>query len=217
MAFSEKDEKQFLEAMGRGLLREFPNPTRSGCPGSTVLRGIASHRMPLAQAEPWLQHITSCSPCYQDVCDFRRAYQRRKRLAFVAAASFLIVASLAGWALLEQHYQSQSLLTAIFDLRDRSLSRGIESPPPQPPLQATRRVSHINIYLPWGSPVERYDVRIVTPAGTAVATASAQATRKESITLLQVVVDLSSAPPGRYLLQVGRTESDWQSFPLLLQ
>jgi hypothetical protein len=217
MRFSEKDEKQFLEAMGRGLLREFPNPTRTGCPHSTVLQGIASHRTPLAQAEPWLQHITSCSPCYQDVCDFRRADQHRKRRAFAVAAGVLIVAALAGWAVLERRSQNQTLQTAVFDLRDRSLSRGVESPPPQPPLQATRRVTHINLYLPWGSPVQRYDVRIATPGGTPIAAASAQATRKESITLLPVVVDLSSAPPGRYFLELRSTESEWQSYPLLLQ
>jgi hypothetical protein len=145
-----------------------------------------------------------------------RAYRRRKRLVFAAAASILIAASLAG-AVLERRYQAQTPQTAVFDLRDRSLSRGIESPPPQPPLRATRRVSHVDIYLPWGSLAQRYDVRIVTPAGTAVATASAQATLKESVTLLPVVLQLSSAPPGRYFLEVRSTESEWQSFPLLLQ
>ena len=31
--------------------------------------------MPLAQAEPWLNHLTSCSPCYRDFNQFREAHQ----------------------------------------------------------------------------------------------------------------------------------------------
>ena len=53
--YSERDEKRILDALGRGLLKEFPNPDRAGCPGSDVLRKIASHEMPLPEAEKWLE------------------------------------------------------------------------------------------------------------------------------------------------------------------
>jgi hypothetical protein len=65
MGYSESDEERFLKALGQGLLEEFPNPTCRGCPPAEVLKSIASHEMPLSEAEKWLDHLTSCSPCYR--------------------------------------------------------------------------------------------------------------------------------------------------------
>jgi hypothetical protein len=71
MGHHENDEERFLKALGRGLREEFPHPTRSGCPPSDVLQRIARHEMPLSEAENWLDHLCSCSPCYRDFCKFR--------------------------------------------------------------------------------------------------------------------------------------------------
>jgi hypothetical protein len=71
--YSVEDEKRILDALGRGLLKEFPNPERSGCPGSDVLKRIASKTMPLAEVERWLDHLGSCSPCYRDFSELRKA------------------------------------------------------------------------------------------------------------------------------------------------
>ena len=73
MGYSESAEERFLQVLGRGLLEEFPNPTRSGCPPAEVIKSIASHEMPLSEAEKWLNHLGSCSPCYRDFCQFRAA------------------------------------------------------------------------------------------------------------------------------------------------
>ena len=77
--FSTADERRILDALGRWLLKEFPNPDRLGCPGSDVLKRIASHKMPLSEADKWLDHLTSCSPCYSDFSKFREAFQRGRR------------------------------------------------------------------------------------------------------------------------------------------
>ena len=53
--YSAADERRILDALGRGLLKEFPNPERIGCPGDEVLKKIASHEMPLSEAEKWLR------------------------------------------------------------------------------------------------------------------------------------------------------------------
>ena len=68
--YSERDERRIVDALGRGLIKEFPNPERVGCPGSEVLRRIASREMPLSEAEKWLDHLGSCSPCYSDFKGF---------------------------------------------------------------------------------------------------------------------------------------------------
>jgi hypothetical protein len=75
MGYSESDEERFLKVLERGLLKEFPNPARTGCPSAEVLKRIASHQMPLFEAEKWLDHLTSCSPCYRDFCQFQVARQ----------------------------------------------------------------------------------------------------------------------------------------------
>ena len=56
-----------------------------------VLKKIASHEMPLSEAEKWLHHLGSCTPCYSDFCQFRKAYEiRHKRTLLAVAASILI-------------------------------------------------------------------------------------------------------------------------------
>lgn len=75
MKYSSNEETRILEALGRGLLEEFPNPGRTGCPAAEVLKRIASHEMPLSEAEKWLDHLTSCSPCYRDFCEFQAIHR----------------------------------------------------------------------------------------------------------------------------------------------
>jgi hypothetical protein len=75
MGYFETDEERFLKVLARGLREEFPNPTRSGCPSADVLKRIADHEMPLSEAEGWLDHLTSCSPCYTDFCEFQAAHR----------------------------------------------------------------------------------------------------------------------------------------------
>jgi hypothetical protein len=75
MGYFESDEKRFLKVLSRGLREQFPNPTRSGCPPADVLKRIAGHEMPLSEAEKWLDHLTSCSPCYADFCEFQAAHR----------------------------------------------------------------------------------------------------------------------------------------------
>src|SRR5947209_799769 len=130
-----------------------------------MLKRIASRKMPLTEAETWLDHLGSCSPCYGDFSQFRRVYElRRRRTLLAVAASILIAAGIAGWVLLQKHNESLVAQTAVLDLRNRSVSRGTEPNPAEPPLEITRTVSRLNIYLPLGSSEGSYEVRIVTPS-----------------------------------------------------
>jgi hypothetical protein len=216
--YSERDEKRILDTLGRGLLKEFPNPDRAGCPGSDVLRRIASHAMPLAEAEKWLDHVTSCSPCYRDFSELQAGYRhRRMRTALAIAASILIVVGVAGWALFFKQKGPAGVQSAVLDLRNRSVPRGGEVNPGEQPLEASRGVKRVNVYLPLGSAEGPYELRIATAAGSAVFTTTGVASLKEGLTSIQVAVDLSSAPPGRYLLQVRRPDSGWNSYPLTLR
>ncbi len=216
--YSERDERRILDALGRGLLREFPNPDRAGCPGSDVLRRIASHAMPLAEAEKWLDHLTSCSPCYRDFSELQAGYRHRRMQTILAiAASILIVVGVAGWALFFKQKGPPVVQTAVLDLRNRSLARGGEPTPGEQPLEVRRGVKHLNVYLPLGSAEGPYELRIATTTGSAIVTTNGVASLKDGVTSIEAAVDLSSASPGRYVLQVRRPTSEWNSYPLFLR
>jgi len=216
--YSERDEKRILDALGRGLLKEFPNPDRAGCPGADVLRKIASHEMPLPQAEKWLDHLTSCSPCYGDFTEFRAGYRHRRVQAVLAiAASILIVVGVAGWALFFKQKGPSAVQAAVLDLRNRSVPRGGELNPGEQPLEVSREVKRLNVYLPLGSAEGPYELRIAITTGSAIFTTNGVASVKDGVTSIETTVDLSSAPSGRYVLQIRKPNSEWNSYPLLLR
>ena len=204
------DEKRILDALGRGLLKDFPNPNRIGCPGAEVLKKIASRELPLSEAEKWLDHLGSCSPCYRDFSQFRAEYrQRRTRIILAAAASVLIIVGLTTWEILRQHNSGQ--ISAVVDLRDRSMTRGTEAPPSEAPIEIPRKISHLDIYLPFGSSDGSYDVRIAGANSNLLFNTTGVATVKSGITLLRVEANLRLVP-GSYVLQIRKAGSDWNSY-----
>jgi len=135
-----KDEKRVLDLLTQGLSREFPNPQRVGCPNSAVLRGIAFRKLRLAQVEQWLDHLSSCSPCFHEFAELRKqaASQRRRTQAWFAAAAVLILA-VAGWVWVRTQHAVQPLETAVLDLRGFSVPRG-ENPAQMNHESATSRI-----------------------------------------------------------------------------
>ena len=216
--YSERDEKRILDALGRGLLKEFPNPDRTGCPGSDVLKRIASHEMPLAEAEKWLDHLTSCSPCYSDFSQFQAAHQRRRTQRLLAiAASILIAIGIAGWVLLQRHNETLVAQTAVLDLRNRSLPRGTEPNPVEPPLVVSRAAAHWNIFLPFGSNDGPYDIRLLAGSGELLVSTKANAKLTDGVAVIQISVDLSSRSPGQCVLRLTRNGAQESSYVVELR
>jgi len=201
--------------LGRGLLKDFPNPERIGCPGANVLRRIASHEMPLSEAERWLDHLGSCSPCYADFKQLQEAdASRRNRMVLAIAAGILLAVAVTSWTLLHKRSETLSAQTAVLDLRDRSIARGAEPSPGEPPLEISHRVSHLKIYLPLGSGDGDYEVRISGSQDEVLCSTNGVASTQQGITSLAVDINLSSASPGLYLLQLKKAGSRWASYPL---
>ena len=204
--------------LGRGLLKDFPNPERIGCPGAEVLKKIASRKMPLSEAEAWLDHLGSCSPCYGDFSQFREAQERsRRRTVLGIAAGILLVVTIAGWALFHSRNENLTAQMAIVDLRDRSPARGTETNPDEQPLELSRAVKKLKILLPLGSSEGPYEVRIVTLSGGEVATSGGTARRDEHITSLEAALPLDSLRSGKYLLQLRRPQLTWESYAVVLR
>jgi hypothetical protein len=204
--------------LGRGLLKEFPNPERTGCAGSDVLKRIASKRMPLAEAEKWLNHLGSCSPCYKDFSELRKVREvRRNRTLLAIAASILVAVGIASWVFVQRHNGTLVAQTAVLDLRSRSVSRSPEPNQGEQPLELRRGFSQLNIYLPLGSPEGAYEVRIVTASGDSLLNTGGPARLNDGVTSLRVRGDVIFARPGLYSLQIRKPPSEWSSYPLVLR
>jgi len=190
--------------------------------------------MNLSEAEKWLDHLTSCSPCYLDFSQFQIAYRSRRTRTLVAiAATIVIVACIAGWALFSRQKaplvqrpkepsvprQEEPLVTqtAVLDLRDRSPRRGPEPGPALPPLEMAYNVSHLEIHLPLGSDEGLYDVRVTTTQGEPLLVATGRAKIERGLTSVGVDVPPSRIRPGRYILKIRKRGSEWSSFPLVVQ
>ena len=133
------------------------------------------------------------------------------------AASILIVASVAGWVLARRHEETQYAQTAVLDLRNRSVSRGTEPNPGEPPLDLNRGVSQLNVYLPLGSPEGPYEVRIVGLSGEPLASTNGIANVSDYIAMLPVTINLPSSRSGGCILQIRKVGLEWSSYPLLLR
>jgi hypothetical protein len=216
--YSRRDERHILDVLGRGLLKEFPNPERIGCPGGDVLKRIAAHEMPLSAAEKWLDHLGSCSPCYADFKRLQEAHEsRRRRMVLAVAAGILLAVAVTGWTLLHKRSENLTAQTAVLDLRDRSIARGAEPNPAEPPLEISRKVSHLKIFLPLGSSEGDYDIRISGPEGKILFAATGVASTRQGITTLSVDMRPSATEPGIYVLQLHRAGAAWTSYPLRIR
>src|SRR5258708_10463663 len=111
-------DTRLLDILRQGLATEFPNPERIGCPGTALLKGIAQGKVSLTEAEPWLDHLGSCSPCFHEFKEFRRqsGIQRRRVLTWVATAAVLLFA-VGGWLWVRARPPGEGTDTAVLDLR----------------------------------------------------------------------------------------------------
>jgi hypothetical protein len=174
--------------------------------------------MPLSEAEKWLDHLGSCSPCYRDFSELRKVREvQRRRTLFAIAAGILVAVGIAGWVLIQRHNETLVAQTAVIDLRSRSVSRSPEPNPGDQPLELRRGFSQLNIYLPLGSPEGVYEVRIVTTSGDSLLKTGGTAQLNDGVTSLQVRGDVIFARPGPYSLQIRKPPSEWSSNPLVLR
>jgi len=209
-------DKRLLDSLRQGLATEFPNPERIGCPGNALVKGIAQGKVPLIEAEPWLDHLGSCSPCFREFKEFRRqaATQRRRVLTLVATAAVLLFA-VGGWLLVRARRSAEATDTAVLDLRERSVARGqTSSETGHAPLEIPRTAKHLVLDLPIGSKEGPYDVGLLTETGDQILRTTGMAQLHDHITELQVDVDLRSVRPGAYSLGVRQPSLEWTRYPI---
>ena len=209
------------------ILRNYPNPERRGCPGEQILREVARQRLP-HEHKSW-QHITHCSPCYQEFLEMHLQVRERRRtnmrIAFVTAvfaAAALVVLIWAGVfqrsapnVPLRTHEvprgREADTLTAVLNMEGTSSIRGGEESATTKAngLQRLPRaqIAPLLIYLPFGSSPGLYEVHLLRNDRTSkspLATFSGTAEIKDGFTILQLSPDLSMFTPGIYVISVLR-------------
>ena len=208
-------DQRLLDILRQGLAKEFPNPGRIGCPGSTLLNRIAQRRVSLTELEPWIEHLGSCSPCFQEFSQFRKqsAMRLRRTQVWLAAAAVLVFA-VAGWLWMRTRPSVQTASVTL-DLRERSVSRG---PNPgdaaQPPLEIPHAAKHLTVEMPIGSKEGSYDVALFSEAGSEVLRAAGTAQLENHVVMLRADIDLAGVRPGPYSLGLRQTGLEWTRFPV---
>jgi hypothetical protein len=209
------EEKRILDLLSRGLSQDFPNPQRVGCPDSAMLKGIALHKVPLAEADPWLDHFSSCSPCFQEFTHFRKqAVDGRRRAQLWLAAAAVLLFAVAGWLWVHTRPSVQTSATVVLDLRERSVARGENSAETkQLALEIPRTAKHLVMDLPIGSKEGSYDLALLNEAGDEVLRATGTATLENQIVILRADIDIRNVSPGFYFLGLRRLGLEWSRYP----
>lgn len=223
----ELTSEEIKRLLQEAILRNYPNPERIGCPNQEALRSIAARELP-HEDERW-EHITHCSPCYQDFLQYRTAVldsrrnRRRLVIAGIAVAAAAVIAvfwlsrdatapkvpSIAGTRPPQSSPTKSSgqTLTAVLNMQ-ASPTRGVDADPATSDLQSLprRRVASLFIYLPFGSEPGSYSVQMLRDRGNRepVATFSGSAEIKDGLTVLTVSPDLSGFESGTYVFSVSR-------------
>ena len=182
-----------------------------------MLRGIALHKVPLSEADRWLDHFSSCSPCFQEFTQFRKQAVDRRRTQIWLAAAAVFIFAIAGWFWVRTRPQVQTAAAVVLDLRGRATVRG-ENPPEtsQSPLQAPRNARSLNLELPIGSNEGAYDVALLNSSGAELFRTSATAKLEDHIVVLRANVDLAGISPGSYFLGVRQPGLEWTRFSIRL-
>jgi len=209
----EKDEKQILELLSKGLAKDFHNPSRLGCPDSAVIEGIASHRIGLAQAEQWLDHLGSCSACFAEFRLLRKRLQNRRQIALGSTLAILLAAS-AVWFPLHSRLALVTDETIVLDLRGSSIERGPQPQAKQPQLEISRRTKHLILYLPMGTEERDYELALLKDTGDELAHTTGIAQFEKHVVILKADIDFSNVPGNSYFLGLRVPGLEWARFPV---
>jgi len=179
-----------------------------------VLRGIAAHKVRLSEADRWLTHFSSCSPCFQEFTQFRTQVVERRRAQVWLVAAAVLTFAVTGWLWLRTRPSVQTSATVVLDLRERSLARG-ENPTgaKEVPLEIPRTARHLIVDLPIGSKEGSYDLALLNEAGDEVSSATGTATLEDHVVILRAEIDIRNLSPGFYFVGLRQLGPEWSRYP----
>jgi hypothetical protein len=218
-------DKATWSALRQGLREQFPNPQRTGCPKSDVLKRLAQGRMKLDEAEVWLDHFSRCSPCFCDFEELRSHTKRRRQFIWGGAtAAVIIVGAILGqWMTGWRHRESPSIQTAqtlqiSLHFENVTSQRDPEFEPDTSLQQLPRKTISLSIYLPAGSEAGNYEIAIFSMrvAGVPLTTFAGKAEIESGRAVLRTTADLANLEPGARVLALRLPGGRWRYFPVVV-
>jgi len=179
---------------------------------------MAQHQIPLSQADQWLNHLSSCSPCFQDFQRFRvNATARNRRVFPVALAAAAVLLIIIGGLLWLRSRPVVPIATVTLDLRDHSVARG-ENPSEagRIPLELSRQAKHLILDLPIGSNEGSYQLALLKSTGEQISTTGVAQLENHTV-ILKTEIDLADLSPGLYLLAVRQPGLEWNRYLIRLR
>jgi len=88
-----REDRALHKALRELVLTQYPNPERKDCPGTPVIRAIATKTIDMF--DPAHEHVTSCSPCFRELTEMQRRLQRRKVMFWAMGVTGTAVVILA--------------------------------------------------------------------------------------------------------------------------
>jgi len=216
-----------LKAAAAAIESYFPNPDRRGCPPPDTVRQLARRRIPLPETGELVDHVATCSPCFQVYNRYRRP-----KLARVIGTTVLATIVLISLALVWRyrtaheftsppqiaHVPAAPILSAMSDYREASPTRStdVQVARTETPRLPTSLLN-LTILLPFGTEDGQYAIQIRGSNGDPVSTASGTAQWSGTAEALAAKLDLRHLPAGAYSLAVRKGEASWHSYPLILE
>lgn len=206
------EEEQLLLALRDSLKKDFPNPGRTGCPPSEVLRALASGKARLNETRQWLAHLGSCSDCYQDFTSIQRQTAKHRRMKIFAAVAAVLLFSMTAALVLQKTTGRTEI--SVLDLRAHESLRGTdtESSSSGPPLTLKRSTAGIIVQLPLGSSEGIYELHILNASTHEVLLkTSATAHLVDHTTVLRISL-ASQLAPGKYVFEIRQENMGWSYY-----
>jgi hypothetical protein len=228
--------KAFEDSLSEQSKTAFPNPDRLGCPSQDFLKNLARHKVPIEKTAAWIDHLASCSECFQDFTRFSEIasrQQHRIRLLVLGSVAALLCFVVLGEYAMHRGVGSppqiapltpqnthkgaaQSTMAAVLHLEDVPIIRGDERPPSIPKME--RGLLSLSIYLPPDSKPGIYTVRILSKLADKkdVLAFSGTAEIKDGDAILHASADLTSVSPGSYYLALRHDGGVWRYYRITL-
>jgi hypothetical protein len=206
------------------ILRDYPNPTRKGCPEGAVLNELAARPLDeTIEDDPHWHHVTHCSECYRQFLaintEFRRqAKARRARERWrLAIATAVVIAIGVFFAIRQSTFfsprpQNAELAYSKQVVDIPSMLRSVDGGVTKPIILERKRVE-LTIQLPIGSKAGAYEFQLRSGDQPVIST-SAEATIRSGTTTFIVKLDLSKLETGTYSMYVRRVPWDWTYYPV---
>jgi hypothetical protein len=183
------------------------------------------------------EHVGSCSPCFKELTEIRRALQKRKVLLWAMGTTGTAIVIFAVWITYfgfrrtdnsvrpqmvqtETTRESSGAVLALLDLRNASATRTVEPAGANssvPPIEIGRGLLALTVELPVGSEAGLYELEIRNSNQQPIQAAKAPATVEGGITKLLINVDTRSIPPDQYEFAWRLADFGWRHHPILIR